>query len=201
MKKGGRSCDKYLQTFWACWGSFWGMDGIYSVVPEFLLKTPLIDSSVFVAKSADVIGDVTIGKNSSVWYQAVIRGDIQKVVIGEETNIQDGVIIHLADEFPTIIGSKVTVGHRAILHACHIEDEVLVGMGATILDGARIGRRSIIGAGAVVTPGMQIPPGSLVLGVPATIKKALSEGDQLRIKHWAEKYVAMSRHYLKHRIT
>lgn len=164
--------------------------------PAFLLRQPQIAASAWLAPSADVLGDVTIGDEASVWYQAVLRGDINRIVVGPRSNVQDGAVVHLADEHPALIGELVTIGHKAIVHACTIGDEVLVGMGAIILDGAEIGARSIIGAGALVTGGTKIPPGSLVVGAPAKVRRALSLDEQAQVKTWAEKYVAVSRHYL-----
>lgn len=160
---------------------------------------PKFDDSVFVASSADLIGRVTMGSNSSVWFNTTLRGDINEITIGANSNIQDNVVIHLADDFGCHVGEWVTVGHSAILHACTIEDEVLVGMGAIVLDGAVVGSRSIIGAGALVTGGTHIPPGSLVLGSPAKVVRALSEDEQSKVKDWAIKYVVQSRIYLKER--
>jgi len=164
--------------------------------PAFLLRQPRVPASAFIAPSADVLGDVTLGEESSVWYQAVIRGDINRIVVGPRSNIQDGAVVHLADDFPALIGELVTVGHKAVVHACTIDNEVLVGMGAIVLDGAEIGARSIIGAGALVTGGTKIPPGSLVVGAPARVRRTLSLDEQAAVKTWAEKYVAVSRHYL-----
>ena len=158
---------------------------------RYLGKKPTIHPTAWVAKSADVMGDVRIGPKSCVLYQCVIRGDIQKIVIGEGTNIQDGTVIHLADELPAIIGDYVTVGHKAMIHACTIEDECLIGMSSTILDGAVIGRRSIVAAGALVPPGMKVPPGSMVMGVPGKIT-SLSEDRQAGLRFWAEKYIEVS---------
>ena len=125
----------------------------------------------------------------------MLRGDINRIVIGPRSNVQDGAVIHLADDFGALVGELVTVGHKAILHACTVGDEVLIGMGAIVLDGAEIGARSIIGAGALVTGGKKIPPGSLVLGSPAKVVRTLSLDEQAGIKVWAEKYVALSRAY------
>ncbi len=136
---------------------------------------------------------------SSVWFNATLRGDINEIVIGPRSNVQDNAVIHLADNFGCYVGELVTVGHSAILHACTIKDEVLVGMGAIVLDGAVIGERSIIGAGALVTGNTIIPPGSLVLGSPAKVVKNLSLEEQLKIKEWALKYVKGSRLYLGHK--
>lgn len=156
---------------------------------------PTVHPTAFVAPGAALIGDVTLAEESSVWFQTVLRGDINRIVIGPRSNVQDGAVVHLADDLGTCVGELVTVGHKAILHACTIADEVLVGMGAIILDGAEIGARSIIGAGALVTGGKKIPPGSLVLGSPAKVVRALSPDEQAGIKVWAEKYVALSRAY------
>jgi gamma-carbonic anhydrase len=164
--------------------------------PAYLLRHPQISPSAFIAPSADVVGDVSIGDEASVWYQAVLRGDINRIVVGPRSNIQDGAVVHLSDDYGAIIGELVTVGHKAIIHACTIQDEVLIGMGAIILDGAEIGARSIIGAGAVVTGGTKIPPGSLVVGTPGKVRRMLSLEEQLLVKTWAEKYIAVSRHFL-----
>lgn len=162
---------------------------------QYLDSSPTIDASAFVAPGADLIGDVTLAEESSVWFQTVLRADINRIVIGPRSNIQDGAVIHLADDFGTHVGELVTVGHKAILHACTIGDEVLVGMGAIVLDGAEIGPRSIIGAGALVTGGKKFPGGSLILGSPAKVVRTLSLDEQAGIKVWAEKYVALSRAY------
>lgn len=155
----------------------------------FLDCPPRIHPSAFVARSAEIIGDVRLGPLASVWPRAVLRGDINYIEVGEGSNIQDGSVVHLADEFPVIIGKYVTVGHLAMIHACTIEDECLIGMKATVLDGAVIGRRSLVGAGAVVTPGTIVPPGSMVLGVPAKVVRPLTEAEQAGLRHWADKYV------------
>jgi carbonic anhydrase/acetyltransferase-like protein (isoleucine patch superfamily) len=158
--------------------------------------TPDIAPSAFVAASADIIGRVRLGEESSVWHHATLRGDINRIVVGPRSNVQDNVVIHLSDDHGCHLGELVTVGHSAILHACTIQDEVLVGMGAIVLDGAVIGARSIIGAGALVTGGTIIPPGSLVLGSPAKVVRTLSPDEQSKVKSWAEKYVIQSRKYL-----
>ena len=167
-------------------------------VAQRLSLGPRIHSTAFVVPNATVIGDVTLGAESSVWYGAVLRGDINRIVIGAQTNLQDGVIVHLADAYPAIVGERVTVGHGAIIHACTVDDEVLIGMGATILDGAEIGARSIIGAKALVTGGMTIPPGSLVVGAPAKVTRQLSTDEQVKIKSWALKYVENAKIFRAH---
>ncbi|MEN9535796.1 MAG: hypothetical protein RIR37_1069 [Verrucomicrobiota bacterium] len=157
---------------------------------------PQIHDTAFIAASADVIGRVTIHEESSVWYHATLRGDINEITVGPRSNIQDNAVIHLADDYGCHIGELVTIGHSAILHACTVKDEVLVGMGAIVLDGTVIGERSIIGAGALVTGHTIIPPGSLVLGSPAKVIRTLSLDEQSKIKDWAEKYVKGSLEYL-----
>lgn len=164
-------------------------------IATYFAATPDIHPTAFVAPGATVIGAVSLAEESSVWFQTVLRGDINRIVIGPRSNIQDGAVIHLADDFPTIVGELVTVGHKAILHACTVADEVLVGMNAVILDGVEIGPRSIIGAGALVTGGKKIPPGSLVLGSPAKVVRTLDLAEQAELKTWAEKYVLLSRVY------
>jgi gamma-carbonic anhydrase len=160
---------------------------------QHLSKTPDTSRANWVARNATVVGDVTLGPGSSVFYGAVLRGDIARIVVGEGTNLQDNVIVHLADDLDAVIGAFCTVGHGAIVHACTIGDECLIGMGATVLDGAQVGARCIIGAGAVVTPRTVIPPGSMVLGAPAKVVRALSPEEQGRLKGWAEKYLEVSK--------
>ena len=166
----------------------------------FLCRKPKLGSGVYIARGAAVLGDVTIGDESSVWYNAVVRGDINYIRIGHHSNIQDNAVLHLADEFPCIVGNWVTVGHSAIVHACSVGDECLIGMGATILDGAEIGEQSIIGANALVTQFTKIPPGSLVVGSPAVVKRALSDHERTTLKHWAQKYVDNAAYCLAHHI-
>jgi carbonic anhydrase/acetyltransferase-like protein (isoleucine patch superfamily) len=156
-------------------------------------KTPDTERALFVAPNATVVGDVTLGARSSVFYGAVLRGDIARIVVGEGTNLQDNVVVHLADDGDAIIGAWCTVGHRAIVHACTIGDECLIGMGSTILDRARIGARSLVGANALVPEDFTCPPGSLVLGVPARVVRPLTDEEQAGLRRWAEKYVEIAR--------
>src|SRR6267154_4420963 len=137
------------------------MTDVVRQLETFLRKQPSLGKEVYIARGAVVVGDVTLGDYSSVWYNAVLRGDINRIVVGHHTNIQDNAVLHLADDFACVVGNYVTVGHSAIVHACTVGDEVLVGMGSTILDGAVIGEQSLIGANALVTQGTKIPPGSL----------------------------------------
>ena len=164
----------------------------------YLNKKPALGEGVFLAPSATVVGDVRLGAVASVWYGAVLRGDINFISIGEGTNLQDGVIGHLADDFPLEVGNYVTVGHGAVIHACVIEDECLIGMNATVLDGARIGRQSIVAAGTVVPQGMQVPEGSMVAGIPASTRKALSSERRKDLRKWAEKYVEVAKAHQAH---
>lgn len=172
------------------------MDKFVATIGRNIRAAPKVAPDAYIARDATVVANVEIGPEASVWHQAVLRGDVAHVVLGSKSNVQDGAVVHVADELPAIIGELVTVGHKAIVHACTIENEVLVGMGAIVLDGARVGTRSIIGANATVKQGMEIPPGSLVLGTPAKIVRTLSESEQDEIKMWALRYVRLSREYL-----
>ena len=160
---------------------------------KHLGRNPNIARATWVAPNATVIGDVTLGPKSSVFYGAVLRGDIARIVVGEGSNLQDNVIVHLADDGDAIIGAWCTIGHAAIVHACTIGDECLIGMGATVLDRAKIGARSIVGANALVTQGFTCPPGSLVVGAPAKVVRALSPKEQNGLRKWARKYVTVAR--------
>ena len=159
---------------------------------KFLGQEPRVAPGAFVHPRATLIGAVTLGPKSSVWPGAVLRGDIERIEIGEGTNIQDGSVIHLADDMPCLVGKYTTVGHMAMLHACRVGDECLVGMSATVLDGAVIGDRCIIGAGSLVTKGTVVPAGSLVMGSPAKVVRPLTAEEQGKLRGWAEKYMAVS---------
>ncbi len=165
-------------------------------IAQFLGRSPRISPSAFIAPHTFIAGDVEIGEEASIWPCCSLRGDIAPIRIGAHSNIQDGTVVHVADNLPAIIGEWVTVGHNATVHACTLEDEVLVGMGAIVLDGAHVGARSIIGANATVTPGTRIPPGSLVLGSPGKVARVLSLEQQAGVREWAERYVKLSRVYL-----
>jgi carbonic anhydrase/acetyltransferase-like protein (isoleucine patch superfamily) len=160
---------------------------------RYLGKSPDVRRSAFVAANATVLGDVALGLDSSVWYGCVLRGDINSIQIGDGTNIQDLTVVHLADDHGVTIGTHCTVGHRAIIHACEIGNECLIGMGATILDGAVIGDLCIVGANALVTRNFVAPPGSLVLGAPAKVVRALTDGEKSALRGWAEKYIAVAK--------
>jgi len=162
--------------------------------------TPEIGDKCFVADSADVIGKVELGGNSSIWYNCVVRGDVNYIKIGKGTNIQDGTIIHVASEklgdLPTVIGDNVTIGHMALIHACTIESEAFIGMKACILDGAVVQSKAYVGAGAVVTPGKVVKTGELWAGVPAKKIRDLTEEDYATMKWNTEHYVHLAHSYL-----
>ena len=147
------------------------------------------------AAGAIILGDVHIGAQSSVWFNAVIRADTDRVAIGESTNVQDGVIIHVDAGAPCLIGNGVTIGHRAVVHGALVEDDVLIGIGAIVLSGAKIGHESILGAGTLVTGGTIVPPRSLVLGVPGRVVRSLSDEEVASIKSGAARYVQYSAQY------
>ena len=149
----------------------------------------------FIAPTAAVIGDVTLGENASVWFNVVIRGDAERIVIGAGTNIQDGSVCHADPGQPLLIGRNVTVGHMCMVHGCEIGDGSLVGIGAVVLNGVKIGRNCVIGANSTVPEGMEIPDGSLVMGTPARIKKTLSEEQQAMFSVNAQHYVANAQRY------
>ena len=176
------------------------MKQLESQFESFLRQQPTLGQGVYLARTAVVLGAVTLGDFSSVWYGAVLRGDINRISVGHHSNIQDNAVLHLADDYPCILGNWVTVGHSAVVHACTVGDECLVGMGAVILDGAVIGEQSVIGARALVTQGTKIPPGSMVLGAPAKVVHALTPEERAGLKWWAEKYVANAAYCLKHNL-
>ena len=152
--------------------------------------------TVFIAPGAVVVGDVTLGARSSVWFNAVLRGDVDRIDVGEDSNIQDGSVVHMDEGSPALIGARVTIGHGAIIHGCVIEDDCLVGMGAVVLTGARIGAGSLIGAGALVREKQSVAPGSIALGVPATLAGQVSEAHRAGMRRGYEHYVALGRSYL-----
>ena len=160
---------------------------------------PRVAPTAFVDDSAQVIGDVEIGEDSSVWMNVVIRGDINRIHVGARTNIQDGSVIHvMRDMHPTLIGDEVTVGHAAILHGCVVEDRCLIGMGAIVLNGAVVGTGSIIAAGALIAEGTTIPPGSLVMGSPGRVRRPTTDEEAVSIRRYAENYVSYKRAFQAH---
>jgi gamma-carbonic anhydrase len=176
------------------------MSALRERLETHLRKRPVLGAGVYIAERAVVLGDVTLGDHTSIWYHAVLRGDINRIIVGHHTNVQDNAVLHLADDLPCLVGNWVTIGHNATVHACTVGDECLIGMGATILDGAVIGGQSIVGANALVTQGTQIPPGSLVLGSPARVVRELGATERAGLKSWAEKYVENGAYCLEHRI-
>jgi carbonic anhydrase/acetyltransferase-like protein (isoleucine patch superfamily) len=160
-------------------------------------RLPRVHSSAFIDHSAQVIGDVEIGEESSVWMAVVIRGDVNHIRIGNRSNVQDGTIVHvMKNTHPTIIGDDVTIGHAAVIHGCTIEKQCLIGMGAILLNGCRIGTGSIVAAGTLVPEGMEIPPHSLVMGSPAKVKRALGDESLAEIQMYADRYVQYRLDYM-----
>jgi len=157
----------------------------------------LVDPSVFIAPTATVLGNVTLARQASVWFGAVLRGDAEAIRVGPRTNIQDLAVLHADAGFPCVLGSDVTVGHAAIVHGATVEDEVLIGMRSVVMNGAVIGQGSIIGTAAVVTEGVQIPPGSVVLGLPGKVRRGATDEDLARIRRAAAHYVEYAQRYLR----
>lgn len=166
------------------------------VIKPFKDLQPKIHETAFVAENAVIIGDVEIGKESSVWYGSILRGDVNFIRIGERTNIQDASVIHVSSKtHPTILEDEITVGHRVTLHGCYVEKGCLIGIGSIILDGARIGRNSLIAAGSLITPNTKIPAGSLVMGSPAKVKRELSADEIKDLERFWQNYVLLNRIY------
>ncbi len=165
------------------------------MIRKFKEESPVLDDSCFIADSSDVIGKVTIGEDSSVWYGAVLRGDVNMITVGSRSNIQDNATVHVADDFKTVIGDDVTIGHNAIVHGCTIGSRVLIGMGAIVLDGAVIEDDVMIGAGALITPGKVIPSGSLVVGSPGKIVRSLRDDEVEALLDSSVKYVKVAKEH------
>jgi len=162
---------------------------------------PTIATSAYIEETAAVIGDVVIGSESSVWFNAVVRGDVHSIRIGHRTNIQDLCLLHVTDDtYPLTLGDDITVGHHAVLHGCTIKDRVLIGMGAVIMDGAVIEEDCIVGAGALVTERMQVPPKSLILGTPARVRRSLTDDELRWIKESALNYIRYAQYYISDRV-
>jgi carbonic anhydrase/acetyltransferase-like protein (isoleucine patch superfamily) len=158
--------------------------------------TPRVDPSVFLATGCVVVGDVEVGPGSSIWFGAVVRGDVNSIRIGARTNIQDQAVVHVTGgTHPTVIGDDVTVGHRAVLHGCTVKDRCLIGIGAIVLDGAVVGEEAMVGAGALVPPGMVVPPRVLVMGAPARVRRALGEAEVEGLRASAAHYVDYAERY------
>jgi len=163
------------------------------LIRRYLDKEPKIDKNAWIAESADVIGDVVVERGVSVWYGVVIRADLSKVVIKENSNVQDNCVIHVDHDKPTIIGKGVTVGHGAILHACEIGDNSLIGMGAIVLSGAKIGKNCIIGAGALIPEGKEIADNSLVLGIPGKVIRKVTDEEVEKLKESSKEYLKLKK--------
>jgi carbonic anhydrase/acetyltransferase-like protein (isoleucine patch superfamily) len=157
---------------------------------------PQIHPTAFIEESAQIIGDVHIGAESSVWFNAVIRGDVFYIRIGDRSNVQDGTVIHVSNgEHETILEDEVTIGHNVTLHGCYVERGSLIGIGAIVMDGVRVGAKSLVAAGSLLTPGTQIPPGSLVMGSPAQVKRPLTEQELADLDHYWQNYVEYTQIY------
>ena len=166
------------------------------MIRSFRGKQPQVAVSAYIDPSAQVIGDVSLGERSSIWPNAVVRGDVNAIIIGEDTNIQDGSVLHGDEGIPPLfIGNRVTVGHMVMLHGCHIEDDCLIGIGAIILNNARIGAGSVIAAGALVPEGMAIPAGSMAMGVPAKVRREVSAEERERFRSGAQHYVELAQEF------
>ena len=168
------------------------------MVRSFAGIRPSIPANAYIDLSAQVLGDVTLGEQASVWMNAVLRGDVHAIRIGARSNVQDGAVLHgMRGRFSVSVGAGCTIGHNATVHGCVLEDDVLVGMGAIVLNGARIGKESIVAAGTVVTEGLQVPPRSLIAGVPGRVRRTLLEADVELIRTYAADYVEYTRAYLE----
>jgi len=165
------------------------------MIYEFENRTPSLPDEFYVADSATVIGDVVLGNQSSVWFGAVLRGDIEPIVVGERSNIQDNSVAHTGRNHPTILGSDVTVGHKVTLHGCKVGNNCLIGMGAILLDGCEVGDNCIIGAGSIVAQNRKFPAGSLAVGSPAKVIRKLTEEDISNVRSYADRYVALQARY------
>jgi len=167
------------------------------VIYEIDSRRPEIADDVFVAPDAAVIGDVCLKENSSVWFSAVIRGDIERITVGHGSNVQDGTVMHTDPDNPCTLGDYVTVGHMAMLHGCQVGDSSLIGIGATLMNGSRIGKNCIVGAHTLITEGKQFPDGVLIMGTPGKIVRELNADDFARIRANADRYVTRARQYLR----
>src|SRR5436190_23795807 len=167
------------------------------MIREFNGVMPKFDPTAFIADDAVIIGDVEIGEDSSVWFGSIIRGDVNFIRIGARTNIQDMTVIQVSSNtHSTVLEDQITVGHRVVLHGCHVESGCLIGIGATLLDGVRVGRNSLVAAGSLLTPGTQIPPNSLVMGTPAKVKRELTDDELAFLDRSWRNYVELKKEYL-----
>lgn len=167
------------------------------MIKPFNFIHPKIHETAFIAEDAVVIGDVEIGEDASVWYGSVVRGDVNFIRIGARTNIQDGTVVHVTSKtHSTILEEEITVGHRVTLHGCYVESGCLIGIGATLLDGVRVGRNSLVAAGSLLTPGTQIPPNSLAMGSPAKVTRELTPDELTYLQRSWQSYVELKKHYI-----
>lgn len=170
------------------------------MIKPFQTQEPRIHETAFIAEDAVVIGDVEIGEESSVWYGSILRGDVNYIRIGARTNIQDASVIHVSGgTHPTVLEDEITVGHRVVLHGCYVEKRCLIGIGAIVLDGARIGHDSLVAAGSLITPGTEIPPRSLVMGSPGRVKRELTKDEVEGLKKFWQNYVRLTQIYKNRR--
>lgn len=168
------------------------------MIRPFAGKAPQLGAEAWVAENASVIGDVVLGPRASIWYGAVVRGDVEKIRIGADSNVQDNSVIHVdSSGFSTVVGDRVTVGHRVVLHGCRIGDGALIGIGAVVMNGAEVGEGALIGAGALVPPGAKIPPGMLAVGAPARVKRPLTEAERAGLRESARHYVELAREHAR----
>ena len=168
------------------------------IVRSYEGKQPRIGARVFIAENAAVIGDVELGDDSSIWFATTVRGDVNAIRIGRNTNVQDNCTIHVTHlDWPTIIGDNVTIGHGALVHGCTVENGALIGMGSRVLDGAVVGESAMVGAGALVPPGMHVPPRTLVVGVPARVKRPLTDDELAHLENSWKNYVQYKEKYLE----
>lgn len=170
------------------------------MIYRFEKYSPQVHETAYIAPTATLVGRVAVGAEASIWFNTVVRGDINSISIGERTNIQDGCLLHVTNQHPLVIGQNVTAGHGAIIHGCNIGNDCLIAMGAIILDGAVVGAGSIVAAGALVSPGTVIAPGSLVMGVPGKVVRDVSDEDRERIRRGWQNYVTYARTYRLHGI-
>lgn len=166
------------------------------MIKSYRDESPRLGEGVFIEDSAQVIGRVEVGAQASIWFNAVVRGDVNTIHIGARTNVQDGTVVHVTKHHPTWVGDEVTIGHNVTLHGCRVEAGCLIGMGAVVLDDVVIGAGSIVAAGAVVTPGSRIPPGSLVMGAPAKVRRSLKPEEQVALRQSAQNYIHYARDYM-----
>ena len=190
---------KTSQTFLSTSLNFHSWEESKYLMAQYSLgeNKPIVGESVYISESADVIGRVTLGDHSSVWFNAVIRGDINDISIGANTNIQDGSILHVIEKLPCVVGSGVTIGHKVILHACEIGDSCLIGMGAVILDGVIVGEGSVVAAGSVCPPGKEYPPKSLIMGSPAVVVRPLTSEESTKYNNHYKTYLEAKDSFLK----